>query len=273
MKEYDLPANPASLIRDERKDPAPTGSKGYSDEQARTILAATFRGVRKNVSLPYRRAIFWAPWICAYTGLRVGEVTLLQGSSVLMDGTTPYLIIRPEDGGTKGGNAWTTGIHQHLIDLGLLDMLRAVGEGPAFYAPYEPNADMSKVSRHRSKDAADRVADWVREEVGIVAPLGRPNHAWRHSFTTISRLCRIDKEARDYMIGSRSQTDAREGYGDWTPAVVTAEINKMPRFDVAETDWRPSTERVPAVALRGSTPTKRVRRPPNRRKKVSEGPH
>lgn len=241
----------------------------WRDEQARTILAATFGGVRKNVSLPYRRAIFWVPWICAYTGLRVGEVTQLQGSSLRSEGGIPDLIIRPEDGGTKGGNAWTTGFHQHLIDLGLLEMLREIGDGPAFYAPYAPDVDMTKVRRHRSKDAADRVADWVREEVGIVAPLGRPNHAWRHAFTTASRACKMDKEARDYMMGSRSQTDAREGYGDWTPTVISAEINKLPRFKVIETDWRPSTERAPVAELRGSTPTKRVRRPPNRREKAA----
>ncbi|WEK03275.1 MAG: site-specific integrase [Candidatus Devosia phytovorans] len=273
VKEFDLVANVAGTIRDERNDPAPKGSKDYTAEQARTILAATFRGVRKDVALPYRRAIFWAPWICAYTGLRVSEVTQLQGTSVLWEGGIPYLMIRPEDGGTKGGNAWTVGIHQHLIDLGLLDMFKAVGSGPAFYTPYPPGEDLSKVLNHRSKDAAERVAEWVRDEVGIVPPGGRPNHAWRHAFTTASRDVSMDKETRDYMMGSRSTTDAREGYGGFTPRKITAEINKLPRIDIVETDWRPLVDRVAPLALRGSSPTKRIRKPPNRRKKAPPAPH
>ncbi len=42
------------------------------------------------------------------------------------------------------------------------------------------------------------------------------------------------------MLGSRSRTDAREGYGDWTPDVICGEIDKLPRFDVKETDYRPT---------------------------------
>ena len=50
----------------------------------------------------------------------------------------------------------------------------------------------------------------------------------------------MDKEARDFMMGSRSKTDAREGYGEWPPNVLSREINKLPRFDVHDTGWRPS---------------------------------
>lgn len=42
----------------------------------------------------------------------------------------------------------------------------------------------------------------------------------------------MDKEARDFMMGSRSGTDAREGYGDWPPEVLDREINKTLRFNV-----------------------------------------
>lgn len=268
VKEFDLATNVAGLIRDERGDAPPKGAKDYTEEQARTILAATFKGVRKAVAIPYQRAIFWVPWICAYTGLRVSEVTQLRGTSVMWEGNIPYLMIRPEDGGTKGGNAWTVGIHQHLIDLGLLDMFKAVGDGPAFYVPYPPGTDTSNLLNHRSKDAAERVAEWVRDEVGVAAPGGRPNHAWRHTFTTVSRDISMDKETRDYMMGSRSKTDAREGYGGFSPRKTHAEMNRQSRIVVKETDWRPTTERVSPMALRGSTPTKRIRKPPNRRKKA-----
>lgn len=74
----------------------------------------------------------------------------------------------------------------------------------------------------------------------------------------------MDKEARDYMMGSRSKTDAREGYGDWSPEVVNAEINKLPRFAVDANAWRPSNELVRPQPLKSAQPSRlslRVRKP------------
>jgi integrase len=264
VKEFDLPVNVAASIRDERDDPAPVGSKGYSEEQAHAILEATFRGSVKSLAIPYQRAIFWVPWICAYTGLRVSEVTQFQGRHLREENGIPYLFISPEDGSTKGKNAWTTGVHQHLIDLGLLDMLRSVGDGPAFYTPYPEGTDLKNLSDHRAKSAGDKIAEWVREEVGIAPPGNRPSHAWRHLFTTLSRTHTMDKEARDYMMGSRSKTDAREGYGDWPPEVVDVEVNKLPRFEVMETAFRPSVRKVAAQPLKNLELTRiapRTRKP------------
>lgn len=244
MKEHNLPTNEAHHIQDGRDDPAPTGSKSYSHEQANMILAATFKGSTKALSAPHRRAIFWVPWICAYTGLRVSEVTQLQGRNVREHDGVPYLLITPEDGSTKGKRAWTVGIHKHLVELGLLDMFKAIGDGPAFYAPYPDGADLTKLgAKHRAKDSGTRVSDWIKEILGSSAPGGRPNHAWRHLFTTQSRKHpRMDKETRDYMMGSSSKTDAREGYGDWHPTVTDREINKLPRFSVVDAGFRPSLD-------------------------------
>lgn len=260
VKEFDLPQNVADDIRDERPAPPPAGSKGYSDEQAKTILAATFKGSTKAHSIPHQRALFWVPWICAYTGLRVSEVTQFQGRNLREDGGIPVMMITPEDGSTKGGNAWATGIHPHLIQLGLLDMFRAVGDGPAFYVPYPADTNLMTVKNHRAKDTADRIAGWIKDEVGISPPGGRPNHAWRHTFTTLSRKYGMDKEARDFMMGSRSQTDAREGYGDWPPSVLTRELEKLPRFDVEDTGWRPALAKVLPATVRNkaSVPKRRL---------------
>lgn len=252
IKDFNLAVNVAAGIRDERDAPAPVGSKGYSLEQAATILEATFRGTTKNLAIPYQRAIFWVPWICAYTGLRVSEVTQFRGKNLLEKDGNPYLLITPEDGSTKGGNAWTTGIHPHLIELGLLEMLQSFGDGPAFYTPYPAGTNLQTLKDHRAKSAGDKIAEWVRDEVGIAAPGNRPSHAWRHAFTTLSRTHKMDKEARDYMLGSRSQTDAREGYGDWEPKILNEEISKLPRLVVSETPWRPPRTKVSPEPLKSA---------------------
>lgn len=240
VREFDLPSNVAAGIRDNRAVEPPSGPKGYSEEQATKILRATFAGSAKALSEPHKRAIRWVPWILAYTGLRVTEVTQFQVRNVREEGGVPFLLITPEDGSTKSGKAWAVGIHGHLIELGLLSFLRSCGTGPVFYEAYPDGTDLKALGgRHRAQESAGRVSKWITSEVGIKAPLGRPNHAWRHLFTTRSRACGMDKEARDFMMGS-GPVDARESYGDWPPAVLDAEINKLPRLAVKETGWRPS---------------------------------
>jgi len=239
VKEFDLPTNVAAGITDERESPALNRSKGWTKEEGLTILKATFQGVRKDISLPHRRAVFWATWIMAYTGLRAGEVTQMQGRDLRVVDGIPHLIVTPELGSTKSNRAWATGIHKHLIDLGLLEFIRAMGDGPLFYEPFDDGAELTDKQRaSRVQSAYKRITDWVKDEVGLEPPLGRPNHAWRHLFTTRGRLADMNEKARNFMLGS-SPIDARESYGDWPPEVLDREINKLPRFDVADTGWRP----------------------------------
>lgn len=240
VSEHDLPANVADGVRDTRKGPPPTGSKGYSEDQALTILNATFKGTERKLSHPHQRALFWIPWILAFTGLRVSEIAQLQGRHVKEEDGIWHLVIDPSDGSTKGDNAWTTGVHRQLLRLGFVDMVEAVGDGPLFYEPYPAGTDLNALEKtHRAKYSGDRIAMWIKDDLGIPPPNNRPNHAWRHRFTTLSRGCNMDKEARDYMLGSRPKTDAREGYGDWSPAVLDREINKLPELEVVDTGWRP----------------------------------
>jgi hypothetical protein len=76
VDEFDLPFNAADGIRDGRT-PKPSGRKEWSPDEATMILKATFKGSSKSISEPHRRAVFWAPWIAAYTGLRITEITQL----------------------------------------------------------------------------------------------------------------------------------------------------------------------------------------------------
>nr|WP_050594071.1 DUF6538 domain-containing protein [Mesorhizobium sp. L2C067A000] len=249
VREFDLPTNVASDIRDRRDGPAP-GKKSYDMAEAKAILGATFNGSLKDISAPHKRALFWVPWICAYTGLRVTEITQLRGVDVRADGDTPYLLVTPDAGSTKGGGAWMTAVHPHLVELGLLEMFKEVGDGPAFYVPYPDGTDLTKLTgKRKSQEAGVRVGNWITEELGIPAPGGKPNHAWRHLFTTLSRAHGMDKQARDYMLGSGAQ-DAREGYGDWPPSALAREIKKLPRFDIKESAWRPSNQAVAPQAQR-----------------------
>ena len=243
VNEFSLTQNVAASIRDKREAPAPIGSRSHTHEQALAILQATFRGTEKDLDPHHQRAIIWVPWSCAYTGHRVSEAAQLRGKNVRIEKGHPIFFIDPADGGTKSKAAWTTGIHEHLIEMGILDMFRAVGDGPAFYRAYPEGTDMRGMEEtHRAKYSGSRVGDWTQSVLTEPAPGGRPNHAWRHLFTTLSRRFKMTKETRDYMLGSRKKADAREGYGDFTPDVVCVEINKLPRFNVKDTGYRPTLE-------------------------------
>lgn len=232
VKEFDLPFNAASGIADNREVAAPRRSKGWTEEEAVQILKATFGGSSKALSEPHKRALFWMPWMLAYTGLRAVEVAQFQGRHLREENGVHYLLITPADGSTKSGKAWAVGVHKHLIELGLLDFIRERRGGPLFYEPYPAGTNLTKLKgKHRALEAAGRVAKWITEELKLEAPLGRPLHAFRHLFTTRSRPVAMNKEARDFMMGS-GPVDVREGYGDWPPAVLDAEINKLPRFEV-----------------------------------------
>jgi integrase len=243
VNEFSLTQNVAVSIRDKRDAPVPIGSRSYTHEQATAILQGTFKGTEKGLDPHHQRAVFWVPWICAYTGLRVSEAAQIQGKNVRIENGHPIFFIDPADGGTKSKAAWTTGIHEHLVNMGILEMFKSVGDGPAFYRAYPEGTDMRGMEEtHRAKYSGSRVGDWTQSVLTEPAPGGRPNHAWRHLFTTLSRRFKMTKENRDYMLGSRKKADAREGYGDFTPDVVCGEINKLPRFGVKDTGYRPTLE-------------------------------
>jgi Phage integrase, N-terminal SAM-like domain len=71
-----LPSNPAERVSIDVKS-QPTGSKrSFTDEEAALVLTAAARE-----SDPVRR---WVPWLCAYSGARIGEVCQLRVVDILV---------------------------------------------------------------------------------------------------------------------------------------------------------------------------------------------
>lgn len=63
-------------------------------------------------------------------------------------------------------------------------MVRSRPPGPLFYDPSRQRAT-GATNRYRKK-LGERLAAWVREDVGITDPNIKPNHAWRHLFKELS---------------------------------------------------------------------------------------
>jgi integrase len=219
--------NPVAGVKVRSPKKPKTRPKGYTDIEAHMILATTQITPPPRVSAAYCVARRWVPWLCAFTGARVGEIAQLRREDVREREGVWCLWITPEAGATKDGNSRWVAVHPCLIEQGFIDFVRKSRSGPLFYDPRKKRGGENP----QFLNVGEHIARWVREEVGIIDKEIQPNHAWRHRFTTISRKHDMDPGARDYMQGHAPAT-VGEDYGDWEPEALLREISKLPAIHI-----------------------------------------
>ncbi len=192
------------------------------DEQA-TILRGTLAATPAKLSRHKAAARRWVPWLCAYTGARVSEITQARSEDVANIDGVWTLKITPEAGAVKTNKARVVPLHDHLIEQGFLDFVASC-DGPMFY---QPRLEAKPDARAPYKLAANKLAEWVRE-LGVTE-VPQPNHSWRHTFKTLSRTVGIPEGAADYIQGHAPANDSR-AYGSHDLSTLAAEIAKLPRF-------------------------------------------
>jgi integrase len=156
----------------------------FTKEEAQTILRAALQPQNTALSPEHKLARRWVPWLCAYTGARVNEMTQLRAEDVRKVEGVWTLRITPEAGGVKGNKARTVPLHEHMIDQGFIEVVDAKGEGPLFYNPERGRG--GKAGNPHYKKVGERLAAWVRD-IGVNDPEVQPNHGWRHLFKAIGR--------------------------------------------------------------------------------------
>ena len=201
---------------------------GFTDAEAKAILTATLKDPETlGRMLEHNKlAIRWVPWICAYSGARVTEITQLRKEDLIFVGGIACFRITPEAGSVKGGNFRLVPIHPHLNEMGLLKFVSEQLPGPLFYTPKK----LGEVDVERAQSVGKKVGRWVRTGAGVVDPSVQPNHAWRHRFKTIARDVDIKPEYADAIQGhedGRASTD----YGETTVKALWREIQKIPRYE------------------------------------------
>lgn len=219
--------NPVAGVVMAGKRKPPIRDKGLTDDEAHLILAATLTLPPDRLSPERKFARRWVPWLCAYTGARVNEMTQLRAEDVKRDGRIWTIYITPEAGGVKNGNPRTVPLHPHILDQGFL---RAISGkvGPLFYDPSLHRGGSR--SHPQYKKVGEYLARWVRE-IGVCDPNVWPNHGWRHRFKTQARIVGMDPETRDAIQGHVPRTEG-EAYGGTPPEVSWREIRKLPRYKV-----------------------------------------
>jgi integrase len=219
--------NPVAGVRVGGKRKASIRDRGLTDDEAQMILAAALRPSPARLSPERKLARRWVPWLCAYTGARVNEITQLRAEDVKQQNGIWAIYITPEAGSVKNGKARTVALHPHLVAQGFLRAISGKA-GPLFYDPslHRGGSD----GNPQYKKVGEFLARWVRD-LGVSDPHVWPNHGWRHRFKSQARLVGINPETRDAIQGHAPRTEG-ERYGETPLKVIWQAIRKLPTYQI-----------------------------------------
>jgi integrase len=205
--------------------------KGFTEEEAEQILRASLVPSSRRLTAEGAAARRWLPWLCAYTGARVNELSYLAADGIQLrqkKGMPDVHIIWIPAEVSKTKQARQAPIHPHLIEMGFLKYVQSRKGRPLFFDVSRGRGSNNKFSQ--SHKVAQRVADWVRGEVGITDPELLPNHAWRHRFRTMCRSADLEEARIDLLDGHASTVGQK--YGDSLPWVMLDWVSRLPRYEI-----------------------------------------
>ncbi len=205
-------------------------SQGFSDEEAKAILhAASAYVARPGLNNQMREhkwvtaAKQWTPWLCAYSGARVGEIVQLRKEDIGERDGVRFMRITPEAGTVKTGQFREVPLHPHVIEQGFLKFVEKAADGPLFYSPKAK----PEVGVHLT---TNRLREWLRTIEGVSEEVA-PTHGWRHRFKTVGRELGVDGRILDAIQGHAAAT-AADNYGDVTLRAMASAIDQFPRYDI-----------------------------------------
>lgn len=232
-----MPSNPARDVGIMSTAKPKTRERGYTLVEAKKVLSATFGSWSGKISPERKASRRWVPWLTAYTGSRVNEITQMWAGDVyqepLPDGTAVWVMrITPDAGSVKNHTARVVPLHPHLIEQGFLGYVESMAGKPLFY---DPRRSKGGSPAHRQSDkTGEKLAEWVRDEVGITDVRIMPNHAWRHRFRSVGRSLKVPTDVLNALDGHAAESVA-DTYGDFWPQVLHEAIASFPRYDLGGT--------------------------------------
>lgn len=219
--------NPTADLHVRVPKKAKTRDPSLTDEEAMTILRGTLEPASKKLSCEKAFAKRWVPWLCAYSGARVNEITQLRRQDIFQVDNVWVINITPEAGSVKTNEARIVPLHPHIIEQGFIDEI-AKKSGPLFFNPMR--AQLASSGSTQAMKVGEYLANWVRK-LGVTDPAVQPNHGWRHRFKTLARRHGMNAEVRDVIQGHAHRTEG-EGYGGTEIAVKLKAIKLLPQYIV-----------------------------------------
>jgi integrase len=227
-----IPANPTEGLRRVVPKKVRTRPSGFTDAEAKVVLAAANGSLLADDkrSAENRLAARWVPWVCAYAGARVTEITQLRKQDVYQEHGVWLINITPEAGSGKTGEYRLVPIHPHLVEMGFLDFVRSRPDGPLFYQP-RPGNERRGTKSSQAENVSKALCKWVTSLFDPWDARLQPNHAWRHRLKTVGRDVGIELHYLN-MLQGHSDGSAAAGYGETTVKALDRELRKIPAFKV-----------------------------------------
>ncbi|MCK1683799.1 tyrosine-type recombinase/integrase [Bradyrhizobium sp. 147] len=200
-------------------------SKGFYDQEASAILkhARSLAAGREAPKLTAAKR--WVPWLCAFTGARVGEMLQLRKEDVRREGKHWVVHVTPEAGPVKTDEARDVVLHRQIIEEGFSEFFEESKSGYLFIDPKAGDLGVRKAV----KTARNKVNAFVREVVKD--PNVDPSHGWRHRFKTVGIEQEVAMRVLDAIQG-HAPRNASEDYGDVTITAKAKAVGRFPNIDV-----------------------------------------
>ncbi|MGR9284288.1 DUF6538 domain-containing protein [Rhizobium johnstonii] len=219
--------NPAKGVKVAKVKKRRTRDPGFTDDEAVAILSDAFHHKRMGKeSVHLSNARRWVPWLCAYSGARIGEMVQLRKQDLRQENGLWIMRITPEAGTVKDGDYRDVPLHPHLIEQGFPDFLSKAATGYLFMKVF---GDNEKARRGAWRTTKNRVRDFVRQIV--TDPAVQPNHAWRHRFMTLGRNLGIARDVRFSITGHEPGAEG-DDYGIASNEAKAAALGQYPRYEV-----------------------------------------
>lgn len=222
-----LASNPIVDLEVIGPKPVETKRKEINESEAELILKAALGPHPEGLSKSYALARRWVPWICAFTGAQVNEITQLRAKDIREEDGVWVFHITPDAGPLKTRKARSVPIHSCLIEQGILKLARPGDPSPLFHDPQAVRKGSSSHPLH--SQIGSKLAKWVRS-LGV-SEVQSPNHGWRHRFKSLARLHGMNNEARDCIQGHAVRSEG-EAYGSWPMAALKVEMEKLPGLHI-----------------------------------------
>ena len=219
-----LAANPAAGITIKLGKAPRLRSKGFTDAEAVTILAAA-RDFQPGREAPKTAAAKrWVPWLCAFTGGRVGELAQLRREDVTQRDGHWVVRITPEAGTVKTNEAREIVLHRQVVALGFPAFVMDAPEGHLFLKPSATGDVLGPL-----QGLKNRLVEFSRALVpdADVAP----NHGWRHRFKTVGMEAEVAPRILDAIQGQAARSVA-DSYGNVTLKTIASAIDRFPDIKV-----------------------------------------
>ena len=224
VREDRLTENIAINVRQELPKKNATREKGFTDVEALIILSAAWSYTRPDKELEATAsAKKWVPWLCAFTGARVTELTQLRKQDLRQEGELWVIRITPDAGTVKAGGYRDVPLHRQLIELGFAAFVEAAPSGPLFHRKNSAGGALSA-----ARTVSGRISTWLGTLQ--IIPVGvSPSHGWRHRFKTVGRELQSSDRVLDAICGHVGKT-AGDNYGDVTITAKARVINSFPKY-------------------------------------------